>query len=221
MALSIHKPGQGYWVRMLTAVFAGTLLAVFVAFLWSEADNVVRLLPKSGYAITVDEPQGALPGVGSAVKLLESDADGSLREIGSAVVKGDHREGLMLHRLSTVKGFDRSRDLRIEADGFSASGRLAAGTPVVEDIVVKGSIAAVVILAGAWLIYRYVGTNPRSAEFLISTDAEMRRVNWSTRRDVIRSTLVVIAAAILLATSLFVIDVVFRQLFRWLDVMRV
>ena len=46
-----------------------------------------------------------------------------------------------------------------------------------------GATAAIMLLGGAlvyWLIYIKSGTG----EFLIATDGEMRKVNWSTRREI-------------------------------------
>jgi len=39
MALSIYKPGQGYYTRMLTAVGAGTIVVLGVAWLWPRLEG--------------------------------------------------------------------------------------------------------------------------------------------------------------------------------------
>jgi preprotein translocase SecE subunit len=36
MALTIKKPGQGYWTRMLSAIGAGVMLLACLAWLWNE-----------------------------------------------------------------------------------------------------------------------------------------------------------------------------------------
>ena len=56
---------------------------------------------------------------------------------------------------------------------------------------------------------------------MIATEGEMKKVNWSTRREVIGSTKVVITITIFLAILLFCIDLVFQALFRAIGVLRV
>jgi preprotein translocase subunit SecE len=36
LPLSIYKPGQGYWTRVLSAVGAGVLVCVLAAWIWGE-----------------------------------------------------------------------------------------------------------------------------------------------------------------------------------------
>ncbi len=54
---------------------------------------------------------------------------------------------------------------------------------------------------------------PKFADFLISTEGEMRKVNWSTRRELIGSTKVVILFMMLIGLFLFVLDILFGLAF--------
>lgn len=74
-----------------------------------------------------------------------------------------------------------------------------------------GVPVAVIVLLG--LIGLWVFNRPNIVEFLIATDAEMRKVNWPTRREIIGSTWVVICGTFLMAALLFVVDVLFVTLF--------
>lgn len=65
-----------------------------------------------------------------------------------------------------------------------------------------------------WVINR-----PRSADFLIATEGEMKKVSWSSRKEVIGSTKVVIVTTLILAAILFVVDLTFQTLFRTLNIM--
>jgi preprotein translocase SecE subunit len=56
-----------------------------------------------------------------------------------------------------------------------------------------------------------LGRNEKTVDFLIATEGEMRKVNWSTRREVINSTGVVIFTMIVIALFCFVCD----QAFAW------
>jgi preprotein translocase SecE subunit len=55
---------------------------------------------------------------------------------------------------------------------------------------------------------------------MIATEGEMKKVNWSTRREIIGSTKVVILFTILLAVILFTVDIVFMTFFAWIGVLR-
>lgn len=56
---------------------------------------------------------------------------------------------------------------------------------------------------------------PAHAEFLIATDTEMKKVNWTSRKELWGSTKVVITFMFMIATLLFVMDLVFHWFF-WL-----
>ena len=83
-----------------------------------------------------------------------------------------------------------------------------------ERVYLQGGVAAVIVLIGAVIIYRFVYSAPKTSEFLIATEGEMKKVNWSTRREVIGSTWVVIAVAFFIALLLFVVDIGFSTLFQ-------
>jgi preprotein translocase SecE subunit len=54
---------------------------------------------------------------------------------------------------------------------------------------------------------------PGNVDFLIATDSEMKKVNWTSRRELIGSTKVVIVFMFLIAAFLFVIDLAFSYFF--------
>ena len=60
----------------------------------------------------------------------------------------------------------------------------------------------------------------RSSDFMIATEGEMKKVNWSSRREIIGSTKVVILLTFVLAVILFVVDVAFQALFTGIGVLR-
>jgi preprotein translocase subunit SecE len=75
--------------------------------------------------------------------------------------------------------------------------------------------ALLVLLAGLmfWLVNR-----PQTADFLIATEAEMKKVSWSSRKEVVGSTKVVIITTFILAAILFLVDVLFANLFQLIGV---
>jgi preprotein translocase subunit SecE len=75
-------------------------------------------------------------------------------------------------------------------------------------------------LALAAVLIFYFINKPNTADFLIATDSEMKKVNWTSRKDLIGSTRVVIIFMFLIAGLLFGIDIVFGYVFYWLGVLK-
>ena len=69
------------------------------------------------------------------------------------------------------------------------------------------------LVVGFWSAYRAVNF-PRFADFLIAVEAEMNKVSWPSRGELIRSSLVVIFVIFLLAIVLFGYDVLWQYLFK-------
>jgi preprotein translocase subunit SecE len=70
---------------------------------------------------------------------------------------------------------------------------------------VRFGIPTALGLALAWFIFRLV-EYPPFVEFLIATEAEMNKVSWTSRKQLIKDTLVVLVFLLLLTLFLFVID---------------
>jgi preprotein translocase SecE subunit len=77
-------------------------------------------------------------------------------------------------------------------------------------------LASALIGTAYYLLY----VKRSTSDFLIATEGEMKKVNWSSRREVIGSTKVVILFTLLLALMIFVVDVGFQQVFEALGVLR-
>jgi len=73
-------------------------------------------------------------------------------------------------------------------------------------------ICGLLLPIGLWIGYRLVNI-PQFADFLIAVEAEMNKVSWPARSELIRSSFVVIFVIFLLAAVLFGYDLVWRQLF--------
>lgn len=72
---------------------------------------------------------------------------------------------------------------------------------------------------GMWVSFRLVNY-PRFADFLIAVEAEMSKVSWPSKRELYRSTVVVICVLFSLSAMLFIFDNVWGLLFQLLGVMR-
>lgn len=126
MALTIYKSGQGYWTRMLSAIGAGMILAVILAWLWQEMT-------------VISDP-----------------------------------------RTQTIA--------RV--------------------------VTAVLLVGGLGSVIFWIMNKPNIVDFFIATDAEMRKVNWPTRREIIGATWVVICGTLLMALLLWIVDLGFIFLFQ-------
>lgn len=79
--------------------------------------------------------------------------------------------------------------------------------------------APVLILLGLAVLMFWIVNRPRSADFLIATEGEMKKVSWSSKKEIIGSTKVVIIATFMMAGILYAVDFMFALLFRVMGVM--
>ncbi len=75
----------------------------------------------------------------------------------------------------------------------------------------------VAAFAGAW---HFCYGRRSTSDFMIATEGEMKKVNWSTRREVIGSTKVVIMFTLFMAFFLFAADLGFQQLFKMIGTLK-
>ena len=73
-------------------------------------------------------------------------------------------------------------------------------------------VPLVLLAAGLWASFRIVNI-PRFADFLISVEAEMNKVQWPSRSELWRASMVVIIVIFFLAGALFVFDIVLNWFF--------
>jgi preprotein translocase subunit SecE len=83
--------------------------------------------------------------------------------------------------------------------------------------IIIGIVAGFVVASGA--LAWYVMNKPSNADFLIATDSEMKKVNWTSRKDLIGSTKVVILFMFLIAAFLFLVDIIFGYFFWFIRVL--
>jgi preprotein translocase subunit SecE len=76
------------------------------------------------------------------------------------------------------------------------------------------------LFAGYALLVFWLMNKPANADFLIATDSEMKKVNWTTRRELMGSTKIVIIFMFLIAILLFVFDIIFGYLFFYMGVLK-
>jgi len=133
MSVGIYKQGQGYWVRLMSAIGLGLLVMMGVVWLWDQLSGV---------------------------------------QIGD-----------------------------------------------VEPVYIQGGIAVITVAICGLIGYHLIGRKPKLVEFMIATEGEMRKVNWSTRREVVGSTILVILLTLFIALFCQVADLGFSAFFQWAGVL--
>jgi preprotein translocase subunit SecE len=82
------------------------------------------------------------------------------------------------------------------------------------------TIPTIVALLGAWFSYRIVNY-PRFADFLIAVEAEMNKVSWPPKSELVRSSIVVILVILILSTVLFGFDFFWSYVFKLTGIIQV
>ena len=127
MALSMYKPGQGYYTRMLSAVGIGVMVLSGVGWFW-EKMTTIQAIPKR------------------------------------------------------------------------------------QMLYYQGGMAVTVIAVFGIIVYLLLN-KPKIADFMIATEAEMKKVNWPSKKEIIGSTWVVICGTAFIALLLWLINIGFAWFF--------
>ncbi len=77
---------------------------------------------------------------------------------------------------------------------------------------VETMVPAVLFVSLSVLIFWLVN-KPTVADFLISAEGEIKKVNWSSKKEIAVSTLIVIIVVTILASLIGVTDLIFKMIF--------
>jgi len=96
--------------------------------------------------------------------------------------------------------------------------RVDGGITLLPDL--QFTIPLILIAATLWVAWRVVNY-PVFADFLIATEAEINKVSWTTRKALVRDTIVVLTCLVLLTVFLFVVDMFWNTLLsrEWVGVL--
>lgn len=87
------------------------------------------------------------------------------------------------------------------------------------DSAIRYGVPGVLFLIGFWIAYRLVNY-PAFTDFLIAVEAEMNKVSWPSRSELIRSSIVVLLLIFVLAALLLGYDFVWRVFFtKWVPIL--
>jgi preprotein translocase SecE subunit len=224
----VYKYGQGYWVRMMTAVLSGVMFLSCAAWAWGELEKVH--IPTPRWQLPLSVVTGTPPSVGQTVTIMKA-TDAQPTVLGTGVVESFDKEGnRATMRIANVSlnGVANPLDTnRVDIAGatptatplFTAKVSQPMGLPLFPRIYLQAGIGALIMALGGWLIYWLVGMKPASVDFLIATDGEMKKVNWSTKKVIRDSTYVVIGATFLIAGIIALSDTLLFKFFQAIGVL--
>ncbi len=78
-------------------------------------------------------------------------------------------------------------------------------------------LPAALLAIGVWVAYRMVNF-PAFADFLVAVEAEMNKVSWPTRSELVRASVVVLVTIFVLAAVLAVFDLFWRGVFQFFGI---
>ncbi|MFO0961593.1 MAG: preprotein translocase subunit SecE [Phycisphaerales bacterium] len=110
-------------------------------------------------------------------------------------------------RMISAAGFG----LLVAMGTFWIWSKFGSGGSSVTTKYIAGACALVFLAGTGSLIFWALGRNHRTVDFLVATEGEMKKVNWSTRREIMNSTGVVIFTMFAIAIFCFACD----QLYAW------
>ncbi|MBL8765053.1 MAG: preprotein translocase subunit SecE [Phycisphaerae bacterium] len=232
MAMGIYKHSEGYWLRVLTAGAIGMIALATAAWAWSQGALLAEKLPRPSWELTLRAAKGAAP-LEAPLTLLGGSRSDQMEPIGAAkVVSYDAAQStVVIHDIGMNAGSVVSDVKRVRIGGgkdasgadlpasFNADVTNRNAQALIEPKYVQGGLAGVIMVVGGVLAFWFTGVSRRAVDFLIATDYEMRKVNWSTRREVTGSTWVVVGASVLIALFIFAFDFLFSQFFQRIGVL--
>jgi preprotein translocase SecE subunit len=210
--LSMYKPGQGYWTRMMSAIFFGVLVAG--GALWLSSQIGAMNIAPAAWRYTVSSTEGFTSG--AEVELRRSGT-----EVGSGFVRRTDGDVVELTNVAIASDTPATGIQTMVVDGSTPVEVSSLQiVPQFEKTYLQGGVAAGTLLLGAIIIFWFCYANKKSSEFLIATEGEMKKVNWSNRREVLGSTWVVIGISVIIAAILFTADIIFRYLAVQIDLIQ-
>lgn len=87
--------------------------------------------------------------------------------------------------------------------------------------IIQVGVSVAILLVGGLFVYRMLALNRGAGDFLIATEGEMKRVHWTSRREIAGSTKVVIFVVLALGIFLFLVDIGLMLFFSEIKVLRI
>lgn len=226
-SMSLYKRNQGRMVRQLT--FVAMVLAVCYGS-WTLSNQVLSSFVNSSLSVAiVYNPNG--PGMvgGDFEKSLSSklgsydkevtDIDDSRRRVKFTTTTSRHWETDPKLRAAAAKLFD---DVKVDLQVSELpSVKMSDPTHRVRQVTwIRLGVPVGLAVVLSWCMFRFINY-PKFADFLISVEAEMDKVSWASKAELVRATVVVLTTMIFLGALLFVYDQVWVVVFRFVHFLEI
>jgi len=90
----------------------------------------------------------------------------------------------------------------------------------IEPVYIQGGVAIITFAVFGFTGYYLLGRKAKLVDFMIATEGEMRKVNWSTKREIVGSTILVILLTLFIALFCQAADLLFSWFFQSIDVLK-
>ena len=231
---AIYKRNQGRITRQVT--FAAFALCLAIGFMrlsqsMTKVDPVVAATRAEATYVGLDgaarnEARLLVAGKAGEVEVevakgekLQAIADAvNLKKLDVAATVSEKKSELIL--ASNVVGGEGLLKVKVVSGDFPLRGLNADGTVAGRNAVNLGlryAVPGLLLALGLWIAYRLVNM-ATFADFLIAVEAEVNKVSWPTRHELIRASIVVLVLIIFLAVILLVFDFIWRTTFHFFGI---
>lgn len=193
--LSIYKRNQGQVTRSVTAIALAVIAAASCYYIHQRLTD---------YVAASKEREMAVSDVDKSYVLVKEYYDGQTMLFPAGTPLTDDVKKKILD-LDQTPGTAPKVVVRL-SNPFAYALHVQFGVPIV------------LFAAAAFGIFSLVN-NERFADFLIATESEMKKVSWSSRAELIGSTVVVIVTVFILAAFIFGVDNVILTGMKWLGIL--
>ena len=229
--LSIKKYGQGYYTRLITAAAVGLLIMLCLT---QAADSLtstswVKNVEKT-IAINVSKQvQGTTEANGRDIfkALGIGDLEAVTGKTNQLKIKNNNVRSSQFQSLDLITKIN-GKPIVVTKEGgvkefFNSHDELSISSPVSitilrpenQDFIVRASVLGGGAFVFGFIAFGLMNSN-KAVDYMIATEAEMRKVNWPPTSEVVGSTWIVICGTFLLVGLLFFSDVLFQWAFSFI-----
>ncbi len=88
-----------------------------------------------------------------------------------------------------------------------------------EPMYVQGAVAILIVGFFGAMAYYLIATKPKVVDFMIATEGEMKKVNWSSRSELFAMTRAVLSLVVFVAVVIWLLDLGFAYIFQAANVL--
>jgi preprotein translocase SecE subunit len=93
--------------------------------------------------------------------------------------------------------------------------------PFGDNLAARTLIPVALLAVVGWVVFWLVAQKRGTVDFMIATEGEMKKVNWSSRKEVLGATKVVIFTVLAMGAILACVDLIFIKFFQFINVLKI